>query len=216
MGDKKVHKFAGRNIDVSWDARLCIHIAECGQAKGDLFVTGREPWCVPDCVSEAEVRDVVERCPSGALTYHDRIGGLERPAAENIVSVAYNGPLFVSGDMELQGAPADMPGVRFRAALCRCGHSHNKPFCDNSHERAAFRDAGSVGERGAAPGPSGGKLAIKPLANGPLLLSGHVTIRAGSGRRAWYGDQVALCRCGESKNKPFCDGSHTRVGFRSD
>ncbi len=216
MSAKKVHKFTGQEIDVFWDARLCIHIAECGQAKGELFVSGREPWCEPNRASASDVRDVVERCPSGALTYYDKAADPEQPAPENTVAVAYNGPLFVSGDLDIEGAPNDMPGVRYRAALCRCGNSKNKPFCDNSHEQAAFRDAGSVGERGAESGPTGGKLAIKPLKNGPLLLSGHATIRAGSTRKAWYGEQVALCRCGESKNKPFCDGSHTVAGFKSD
>ncbi|MGC1955040.1 MAG: CDGSH iron-sulfur domain-containing protein [Gammaproteobacteria bacterium] len=216
MSDRKVRRFTGPDIDVFWDSRLCIHMAECGQAKGDLFVSGREPWCVPERASISEVREIVERCPSGALTYQDKVAGPEQPLPENTIAVAYNGPLFVSGDLAIEGAPQDMPGVRFRAALCRCGHSKNKPFCDNSHEQAGFRDFGSVGERGGESGPAGGTLAIKPLQDGPLLLSGPVTIRAGSGRKAWYGDRVALCRCGHSKNKPFCDGSHKAVGFKSD
>ncbi|MFZ0255218.1 MAG: CDGSH iron-sulfur domain-containing protein [Gammaproteobacteria bacterium] len=216
MSDKKVRQFTGKDIDVFWDTRLCIHISECVQAKGDLFIARREPWCVPDHASKSEVRDIVERCPSGALTYHDKTAGPEQSLPENTVSVAYNGPLFVSGDLAIEGAPKDMPGVRFRAALCRCGHSKSKPFCDNSHEKAGFRDFGSVGERSTESGPTGGRLAIKPLKDGPLLLSGHVTIKAASGRKAWYGNQAALCRCGHSKNKPFCDGSHAGVGFKSD
>jgi CDGSH-type Zn-finger protein len=166
--------------------------------------------------TKAEVREVVERCPSGALSYADKSGDPEQAPAENAVTVSYNGPLFVTGDLDIEGAAADMPGVRFRAALCRCGHSANKPFCDNSHERAGFRDCGAVGERGSESAGRGGKLKITPAANGPLLLSGNVTIRAGSGRDAWQGDQTALCRCGESKNKPFCDGSHRMAGFRSE
>lgn len=216
MGKKQVFRFEGRDIDVFWDERLCIHIAECGQAKGDLFVGGRQPWCVPDGVATGEVREVVERCPSGALSYADRSGGPERPADENSVEVTYNGPLFVAGDLAIEGAPDEMVGVRYRAALCRCGHSARKPFCDNSHESAGFRDYGSVGERGPGLGQAGGKLRVTPLKNGPLLLAGAVTIKAGSGRLAWQGQQVALCRCGASKNKPFCDGSHGEAGFKSE
>ena len=51
----------------------------------------------------------------------------------------YNGPLYVRGDLDIDGAESDMKGVRFRAALCRCGQSKNKPFCDNSHEEAGFK-----------------------------------------------------------------------------
>ena len=216
MSDKKIHRFTGQDIDVFWDARLCIHIAECVKARGGLFVTGRDRWCVPDCATNGEVREIVERCPSGALTYHDKKADPERPMAGNTVAVAYNGPLFVSGDLAIEGAPDDMPGVRFRAALCRCGHSQNKPFCDHSHEPAGFRDPGSVGDKGADSAPTGGKLAVKPSKDGPLLLSGPVTIVAATGRKAWHGDRVALCRCGQSQNKPFCDGSHAVAGFKSD
>ncbi len=203
MSKQKIYNFSGKEIEVSWDSRLCIHIAECSQAKGELFLTGRQPWCLPDLVSKEEVRDVVQRCPSGALTYNDKDGQQEQAVSDNSVTVAYNGPLFVTGDLEIENAPQDMPGIRFRAALCRCGLSKNKPFCDNSHEAANFRDYGAVGERSIKASAKGGKLKINPIKDGPLVLAGNVTIRAGSGQVAWQGDDTALCRCGESKNKPF-------------
>ncbi len=52
--------------------------------------------------------------------------------------------------------------------------------------------------------------------DGPLILKGNVTVSGGSGRSSWIGKQVALCRCGASENKPFCDGSHKKIGFKSD
>ena len=216
MGDKKVFEFPGEEIDVHWDGRLCIHIGECGQSEGDLFVGGRDPWCLPDKAGTEEVAEVCERCPSGALTYTRKSGDREQATGENSVQVTYNGPLYAAGDLEIEGAPDDMPGVRYRAALCRCGQSQNKPFCDNSHLKAGFKDYGAIGEKGPGVGSATGKLQIKPLKDGPLLLTGGVILVAGSGRSAWRGDKAALCRCGESKNKPFCDGSHTAAGFRTD
>jgi CDGSH-type Zn-finger protein/uncharacterized Fe-S cluster protein YjdI len=215
MNEKKVYDFPGTEIDVRWDGRLCIHIAECGRSADELFEGGRDPWCIPDKCSKAEVRDVVERCPSGALTYRDKNGAPETAPEENFVTVVYNGPLYISGDLELESVPKDMPGVRFRSALCRCGQSENKPFCDNSHLNTGFADTGAVGENGTGLRASGGKLTIKPLRDGPLLLDGNLSIRAGSGRVAWQGTQAALCRCGASKNKPFCDGRHKSTGFKS-
>ena len=217
MSDKqaKQQQYPGNEIDVTWDGRLCIHISECGNAKGDLFVMGRDPWCTPDISSKENVREIVERCPTGALSYVDKEGKPEEPAAENSVVVSCNGPLFISGDLELEGAPQDMPGVQFRVALCRCGASANKPFCDNSHQKAGFTDYGSVGETGSRSSEIGGKLSIKPLPDGPLLVKGNLTIVSGSGRIAWRGSDAALCRCGASKNKPFCDGSHKAAGFKS-
>ena len=213
MSDKT--KFDGEEINVEWDGRLCIHIGECGRSTGDLFVGGRNPWCVPDISTKEEVREIVERCPSGALTYQDKEGEPESATEENTIVVAYQGPLYASGNLEIWGIPDDMPGVEFRAALCRCGKSRNKPFCDNSHVKAGFDDHGAVGDKGTTLEARGGKLEIKPLSDGPLLIKGNLTIRAGNARVAWQGTETALCRCGASKNKPFCDGSHKKAGFRS-
>ena len=141
MTEDKVFEYKGRSATVSWHGGLCIHVGECGRAKGELFVTGRKPWCQPDLASDEEVAEVVWRCPSGALSVAcDDAAIEERAAAENTVNVAYNGPLFVRGDLDIDGAPADAPGLKFRAALCRCGLSKNKPFCDGTHWHIKFKD----------------------------------------------------------------------------
>ena len=217
MGDKQnIHKYEGDNADVSWDRRLCIHVGECGRASGDLFVGGRDPWCQPSLVQIGDVTEVCERCPTGALTYERKDGGPAQTAApKNTVVVANDGPLYVDGELLVDGAADDMVGTQFRAALCRCGKSSNKPFCDNSHQDG-FRDAGAVGAQGdGAPG-EGGPLKIGRAPNGPLLLSGNFSIVSGSGRIAWTGTKAALCRCGKSKNKPFCDGAHKAAGFEAE
>ncbi|MCP3866494.1 MAG: hypothetical protein GY703_00035 [Gammaproteobacteria bacterium] len=216
MAESKVYEFSGEKVKVCWDKQLCIHVGECVQAKGDLFIMGRDPWCQPDLTTVDSVADVVDRCPSGALYYDSK--GDEQGVAdwENTAVVAGNGPLFVRGDLEIDGVDGEKPGVRFRAALCRCGHSANKPFCDNSHVKVGFEDYGAVGETGDGKAGDSGKLKITPLQDGPLLFSGNLTICAGSGRKAWSGTNVALCRCGASKNKPFCDGAHREAGFKSD
>jgi CDGSH-type Zn-finger protein/uncharacterized Fe-S cluster protein YjdI len=217
MSDKKLATYDGEEADVQWDGRLCIHVGECGRANNNLFVGGRQPWCQPDRVSVEEVADVVARCPSGALTYTRKDGGPEEVAdGENVVSVMYNGPLYIRGELEVDGAADDMTGVRFRAALCRCGQSKSKPFCDNSHESAGFRDYGAVGESGQGFEAPGGPLKVGRAPNGPLLLNGNFTIVAASGRTAWKGSKAALCRCGQSKNKPFCDGTHKDAGFQAE
>ncbi len=215
--DKNRFKYDGKKEDVYWDRRLCIHIGECGRAEGELFVGGRKPWCQPDLVDTKDVAEVCERCPTGALTYDTRgAAPSEQPAPENTLTVANHGPLYVRGDLEIDGAPDDMDGVRFRAALCRCGASKNKPFCDNSHEKSGFKDYGAVGSKGEALEATGGPLSIKRVPNGPLLVNGNLAIWSASGRRAWTGTKAALCRCGQSKNKPFCDGAHKAAGFTAD
>jgi CDGSH-type Zn-finger protein/uncharacterized Fe-S cluster protein YjdI len=218
MSDKKqVHTFAGKRVEVDWDGRLCIHVGECTRAEGGLFESGRKPWGEPDRAEPDQVDEVVRRCPTGALTVRRKDGGAPESApATNTVVVANNGPLYVSGALEIAGAPDDMPGVRTRAALCRCGDSNNKPFCDNSHRDHSFHDAGAIGEKGPGIDAAGETLDVKPVKDGPLIVTGNLTLIAGTGRRAWQGDNVALCRCGQSANKPFCDGMHSKVGFKSD
>ena len=217
MADSKAIKYPGARANVSWHGRLCIHIGECGRAKGELFVGGRKPWCQPDLSTDDEVHDVVLRCPTGALTVDYEDGSHVEIADDiNTVNVAYNGPLFVRGDLSISDAPSNAAGLKYRAALCRCGKSANKPFCDNAHEREGFQDYGAVGESGDPEVTNGGKLEINSVKNGPLLLNGNVTIVNGSGRESWRGNKTALCRCGASNNKPFCDGQHKKVGFSSD
>ncbi len=217
MSHKKIFEFPGEKIDARWDGRLCIHVGECTRAKGDLFESGRDPWGQPDLGKADYVAEVARRCPTGALTYTRKDnGGDETAAAANTVTITNNGPLYLQGELNIDGAADDMPGVGFRAALCRCGDSANKPFCDNTHEHVGFRDRGAIGETGPGFESADGPLEVTRAPNGPLLLSGNLTIITGSGQTRWRGTKTALCRCGESKNKPFCDGSHAAAGFEAE
>lgn len=136
---KKTFEYKGKEATVSWNGNLCIHFGECGRAEGDLFVGSHKPWCDPDLSPHDEIREVICRCPTGALSVEFSDGSQsETAAAQNTVQDSYNGPLFVKGDLDIEGAPADVPGLKFRAALCRCGASENKPFCDGSHKKVGF------------------------------------------------------------------------------
>lgn len=214
--EKIVYEYPGQDVTVSWHKKLCIHIGECGRAEGDLFIGGRKPWCQPDAVSKENTIDVCERCPTGALTYEAKDGTEEATSPVNRVTVSNMGPLYLRGDLDIDGATEEMKGVKHRAALCRCGESKNKPFCDGAHEAAGFKDYGAVGQVGDGNTDEGGTLEVKRVPNGPLLVSGNFAIVASSGRVAWRGTKAALCRCGASKNRPFCDGSHKAAGFEAD
>ena len=61
----------------------------------------------------------------------------------------------------------------------------------------------------------GGPLDIRPAENGPLLVSGPLEIMAGTGRAIERTMTTALCLCSASQTKPYCDGSHSKVGFSS-
>jgi uncharacterized Fe-S cluster protein YjdI len=54
---------------------------------------------------------------------------------------------------------------------------------------------------------------VETMPNGPLMVYGNVTVKDASGNLTKKNNVTAFCRCGSSGNKPFCDGSHKRIGF---
>lgn len=102
-----------------------------------------------------------------------------------------------------------------RVALCRCGASDNKPFCDNSHLKIDFQaeDRSTFPQGEAHEMEGAGPLEITPLTAGPYLLQGIFEIRNAEGQSLFRGHTTTLCRCGSSQNKPFCDDSHKLIGF---
>jgi len=55
---------------------------------------------------------------------------------------------------------------------------------------------------------------IKVLPKGPYLVEGKFTLLDATGKKIEGGEKIALCRCGASTNKPFCDGTHSKIGFQ--
>jgi CDGSH-type Zn-finger protein len=209
-----VKHYEGPDVDVTWDKRLCLHVGECTRADNNLCDISRQPWVKPDEADPDDIARTCERCPSGALAYKRKDGEQdESPIATNVVAVSSRGPLYITGQLDIDGAYDDAPGLKFRAALCRCGASKNKPFCDNTHEDIDFNERGAVGDSPSDDSIPSGKLKIGFAEDGPILTRGPMVIRSSNGREAWKGTKAALCRCGASNNKPFCDGSHGEVGF---
>jgi len=217
MIKKRVLTFEGSTHTVTWNGAICTHAQECIRTDSKLFEKGRNPWADPDLVEESELDRVIRRCPSGALTYTKNDGTqTEQPASVNTATVIPNGPLYVRGDLKIVGKDPENPTSATRVALCRCGHSKNKPFCDFSHVEAGYVDAGAVGREGPGLEATGGPLTIQTNPNGSVRLIGNVSIRAASGEIRWQGPKVSICRCGLSKQKPFCDSSHRDSNFEAE
>jgi CDGSH-type Zn-finger protein len=139
-------------------------------------------------------------------------GGAERAPDVNVIRVLENGPLSVHADLHIEGHEPTL-----RTALCRCGDSKNKPFCDGSHKEVGFTATGEPPAEKSKPlEVRGGRLEITPFPNGPLGLTGNVEICTGTGRTINRTTKTALCRCGHSQNKPYCDGSHKAAGFTAE
>jgi CDGSH-type Zn-finger protein/uncharacterized Fe-S cluster protein YjdI len=206
-----VETVVGSGITVHFEGRRCIHSRHCVLEAPSVFKANTPgAWIFPDTVAVEALVAVAHNCPSGAIRYSRHDGGPAEPAPPvNTLRVRENGPYAVHAPIVLAGADDG-----HRATLCRCGQSRRKPWCDGSHVGAAFQASGEP-PTGAteALAVRDGPLHVTPLANGPLQVQGNLEICAGTGRTVARITEARLCRCGQSRNKPFCDLSHVAAGF---
>jgi len=135
----RVFEYEGERIVVSYDVKRCIHAKACVHGLGTVFDPDRRPWVSPDEADPDEVAEVVEQCPTGALHYRRTDDGSEEfPPEKASIRIEPSGPLWVEGAVELVDPGGEVRWRDTRLALCRCGASKNKPFCDNSHETIDF------------------------------------------------------------------------------
>jgi CDGSH-type Zn-finger protein/uncharacterized Fe-S cluster protein YjdI len=213
--DRPIRNYTGEKIDVSYEAGRCIHVAECIKRLHAVFDTGRRPWVLPDAASPDSVATTVITCPSGALHYKRKDGGEVEPIEEhNTIRLTKNGPLYLRGDFTIVNGAGELVVKDTRAALCRCGGSANKPFCDNTHKAIGFVAPDTVAEPQPIIEPSDvDKLHIETTTNGPLQITGNFVVLNSKGEAVYQGTDETFCRCGGSANKPFCDGTHENIGF---
>ena len=204
---------AGRDIEIRFRAERCIHARFCVTGAPNVFLANVQgPWIHPDAMPVERLADIAHACPSGAIRYRRLDGGPEEPVPPvNLAAVREAGPYAFRGDLRLGGE-----SIGVRATLCRCGASRHKPYCDGSHHEVGFTASGEP-PTGAADMLTvrDGPLQLEPQVNGPLKVSGNLEITSGTGRVVARVTGAALCRCGGSQNKPFCDGTHAKIGFRS-
>ena len=203
----------GAKLDLLFETKRCIHARFCVTGAPDVFLANVQgPWLHPDAMEVERVVEIAHACPSGAIQYHRTDGVHDETAPPvNLASIRESGPYAFRGQLEIDGEP-----VGFRATLCRCGASKNKPFCDSSHHEVGFSATGEPASgKTDALSVRDGVLAIDPQLNGPLSIRGNLEITSGTGRVVSRVTSAKLCRCGGSATKPFCDGTHARIGFKS-
>lgn len=203
----------GREVTITFDGTRCIHSRNCVLSHPEVFVPNvKGAWIHPDAARADVVLALGVNCPSGAIRVARNDGGASSDEAPvvNLLRLRENGPLSLEAPMILRGVAEPGP----RATLCRCGASANKPYCDGSHVAAGFVASGEVAvKESAALEARGGAVDVMPLPNGPLKVTGNLEVVSGTGHTVNRVTQAFLCRCGQSANKPYCDGSHTAAGF---
>ena len=134
----------------------------------------------------------------------------------NRVVIKPNGPLVLYGEIRIETADGEVIEQTDNAFLCRCGHSKNKPFCDGEHKRTGFQDPAQIHDDKAETPQADAPLLVTVRPNAMLILKGPMRIESEDGMYHSERNKAALCRCGQSQNKPFCDASHKACGFLAD
>ncbi|MGV8987335.1 MAG: CDGSH iron-sulfur domain-containing protein [Cypionkella sp.] len=203
----------GREVTITFDGKRCVHSRNCVLSHPEVFVPNvKGEWIFPDAASAETVLQIGVNCPSGAIRVARNDASATSDAAPkvNLMRLRENGPLAFEAPILVAGVVQDTP----RATLCRCGASAHKPYCDGSHAAAGFVASGEPLAKETIPLEArDGVVEVLPQPNGPLKVVGNLEVVSGTGRTVNRVTQTFLCRCGESKNKPYCDGSHKAAGF---
>ena len=147
--NKGSRSYSNGDVTIYWRPHLCIHSANCLIGLPKVFDNSIRPWIDPMGASSEEIIRVVNTCPSRALTYlkncadaaSDKVQAEGDPANAVKVQILKNGPALIRGNYLI----TDSFGNKIHsdhevAAICRCGSSKKKPFCDGTHKKVGFTD----------------------------------------------------------------------------
>lgn len=154
MNKNNNREYTNGEITVFWKPDTCIHATICFMKLRKVFDPTKRPWVNMQGATTQEIIDIVDQCPTDALTWkwnrdltvseaeelNNELEGEEMvPLPVTEISIVENGPALIKGKFRMKkssGEPFETPA---QIALCRCGSSHNKPFCDGSHFNSGFR-----------------------------------------------------------------------------
>lgn len=132
-------EYTNGDITVVWQPGKCIHSENCFHGLPNVFKPKEKPWIDTSGATSSEMMSQVNKCPSGALTaYVNNKESNEEVMSKIKIQVFENGPLRVTGDLEITHKDGSTEVKESAASFCRCGHSSKKPFCDGSHKKEGF------------------------------------------------------------------------------
>ena len=120
------------------DRLLCTHAGFCRNRITNVW---KMMESTDDSQIRAQIMAMIEKCPSGALSYSvDSDGEDVELDLSKQINVTPDGPLWVTGGIVIERSDGQPVETRNRVTLCRCGASKIKPLCDGSHKDVGFSD----------------------------------------------------------------------------
>ncbi|MBT8254859.1 MAG: hypothetical protein HKN00_09155 [Flavobacteriaceae bacterium] len=135
-----IKEYSNGELTVIWKPKTCVHAGECVKRLPQVYRPDEKPWISVDNATTEQLKNQIDACPSGALTY--RIEGEktdDRETPDIKVAVMENGPLLVHGTITVSGIDGNEEQKKKTTAFCRCGASANKPYCDGAHKGVEFK-----------------------------------------------------------------------------
>lgn len=149
----EIKEYTKEGLTVVWNPHICTHSGICAKSLPEVFNPRARPWVNVDGKSIDEIKSVIDKCPSGALSYRMTSDGQDLNVKNEIknskkmeedkivqVEVIPNGPLIVKETCQIKHKDGANETKETRASFCRCGASANKPFCDGAHRKIEFKD----------------------------------------------------------------------------
>ncbi len=135
-----IKEYTNGELTIIWKPRTCIHSAECVKRLPSVYNPNEKPWIKAENATTEELKEQIEACPSGALSYRmNNEEDKEEAYLETKIEVLENGPLLVYGTLHITNAKGETEKKNKTTAFCRCGASQNKPYCDGAHREAEFK-----------------------------------------------------------------------------
>jgi len=137
--------YPNKDITVIWKPDVCIHSTKCWKASLAIFNPKRRPWIDLSAGTTEQIIKIVDNFTSVELSYERNSNMSEQEAqtaqsqqSQTTVQVSKGGPYLVKGKFVFVGTDGKEETKEGSIALCRCGGSSNKPFCDGTHSKIGF------------------------------------------------------------------------------
>ncbi|MDA3954919.1 MAG: (4Fe-4S)-binding protein [Bacteroidales bacterium] len=151
--DKNNRDYSNKDITVHWRPAKCVHATICYVRLREVFDPSRRPWINMEGASTDEIIDIVNQCPTDALTY-TKIDTPENDISSDVeiselkkeddsdtkIQIIKDGPALVSGKFSITDINGSKLAKANNVAFCRCGKSSSMPFCDGTHQKINFKE----------------------------------------------------------------------------
>lgn len=138
--ENQIKNYTNGELSIKWESSKCIHSAICIRGLPEVFNKNARPWINMKGDYAENIKLQVLACPSGALSISNKTNESEMTNNQNEVEVCVleNGPLMVSGTIQVKDKDGNITTKADKSFLCRCGSSENKPYCDGKHKKIGF------------------------------------------------------------------------------